>query len=395
MVNKEECCGCFACEQKCPKSCITMQTDKEGFKYPHIEKKKCINCNCCEKVCPIINSTLNGQPRSIKAYAAYHKDETIRMSSSSGGIFTALAELIINQGGVVFGAAFTEDFGVQHICVETIEKLDQLRGSKYLQSKIGNAYQQAKQFLAQGRIVLFTGTPCQIEGLISYLGKEYDNLFTQDLICHGVPSPMVWQRYIKFREKKIASNAKRVFFRNKRYGWKMYSLHFEFKNQLEYAQVYSKDLYITSFLRNWCLRPSCYSCHFKKSNRLSDITLADFWGIENVCPEMDDDKGTSLVLLHSLKGEKLWNQICQNTVYQEVNAEQSVKYNPSMIQSVAKPVQRESFLRDIRKMDFERCVQKYATPQSDSKHFINFLRRAVRKIMRSAVIVRIRRRLKR
>ena len=204
ITEKSKCTGCHACVNACPKNCIGMVSDEEGFLYPEIRQTECVNCGKCEKVCPLLNGKTKNPDALQIGYAAYNKDETIRLKSSSGGIFTLLAEWIIQQGGVVVGAAMTEDCkSVQHTIAETIEDLENLRGSKYLQSTIGTIFKTVKKYLDSGRLVLFTGTPCQIGGLYSYLGKEYDNLYTQDLICHGVPSPLIWKNYVELRERGI------------------------------------------------------------------------------------------------------------------------------------------------------------------------------------------------
>ena len=334
-----------------------MQSDYEGFVYPNVNNEKCIDCHLCEKVCPALNIKPEDNSKP-EAYAAYNKNEDIRIASSSGGIFSLIAEHILNDDGVVFGAAFDKAFAVEHVCVDRIEDIAKLRGSKYLQSRIGETYREAKEYLESGKKVLFTGTPCQIEGLLSYLGKDYDNLYTQDIICHGVPSPMVWDKYVDYREKRSASKTQRTFFRHKNYGWKMFSVLFQFENNTEYVETLDKDIYMKSFLKNLCLRPSCYSCQFMKFHRNADITLADFWGIDQVCPELDDDKGTSLVFVHSKKGEELFNAINSSIVYSEVNAEEAIQYNSCMIKSVAEPEGRKAFMKEILKRDFPKALEK-------------------------------------
>lgn len=279
IIQKEKCSGCHGCVNACPKHCITMHPDTEGFWYPQINKEQCIACGLCEKVCPIIRKNESDDHFTTKAMAAINQDEEIRLKSSSGGVFTLIAEEIIKQGGAVFGAAFSEDFkSVHHICVDTVEGLDKLRGSKYVQSRIGDTYKQAKAFLEEGKKVLFTGTPCQISGLYAYLAKPYENLYTQDLICHGTPSPMVWKKYVEYREQKAASKTQRMFFRHKQYGWKTYAVLFEFANNTAYGKTLHEDAFMKVFLSNICLRPSCYACSFKTLHRESDLTLADFWG---------------------------------------------------------------------------------------------------------------------
>ena len=235
-----------------------------------------------------------------------------------------------------------------------------MRGSKYVQSCIGNTYKQAENFLREGRLVLFSGTPCQIEGLLAYLKKPYENLITQDLICHGVPSPMVWQKYIEYRRFKANQvKPKKISFRNKKDGWRRYSVSFLFENDAEYQTTAAQDPMMQIFLKNLCLRPSCYDCHFKTQVRRSDITLADFWGIERISPQMDDDKGTSLVVLQSKKGEELFKKIAHLLVLTETDVNVALSYNSAMIKSASIPSNRKVFFADILEKSFSSCHKKY------------------------------------
>ena len=363
IKEKQNCSGCHACANACPKNCISMVSDEEGFWYPQVDKSKCIDCGLCEKVCPIIHKWQSDDNRTTTAMAAINMNDEIRLKSSSGGIFTLIAEKIIEQDGVVFGAAFAGDFkSVRHICVDNKADLEKLRGSKYVQSKICDTYKQAKEYLDSGRKVLFTGTPCQIGGLYSYLRKPYENLFTQDIICHGVPSPMVWERYVDFREKKSASATQRMIFRHKKYGWKTYAVLFGFSNNTAYVKRLHEDAYMRAFLSNSCLRPSCYVCSFKSIKRQADITLADFWGIQNVLPEMDDDKGTSLVLVHSEKGRKMIDDLSNLIRSKEVSCDVVERFNSAGVKSVSHNSKRDAFMRDIQSNDFEKTVSKYTKP---------------------------------
>lgn len=363
IKDKKDCMGCYACSSICPESCISMDSDSEGFWYPKVNYDKCIKCGLCVRVCPIINKiTVENNP---KAYACNNKDEDVRLESSSGGIFTLAADQVIDSGGVVFGVGFDEEFKVVHTYIENKEELHKFRGSKYVQSKIGNTYEQAKSFLAQGRKVLFTGTPCQIGGLKSYLGKEYENLFCMDNICHGVPSPKVWGRYLSYRSTEAGSEPRRIAFRLKNEGWKLYSVSFLFKNDTEYRETLRTDLYMRAFLKDVCLRPSCYACEFKTLNRESDITLADFWGIQNILPEMDDDKGTSLIFVNSDLGQTMLEKIKDNIRYKEVDIDQAVSYNPSAIKSVDMNPNRDSFFEELDQLDFDKLVKKYCTDKLD------------------------------
>ena len=340
-----------------------MESDAEGFCYPKVDTVKCIDCGLCEKVCPILNKPTNSNIYETRVFAAINNNDEIRMKSSSGGMFTLIAEAILLQDGVVFGAAFSDDFkDVCHICIDNADDLEKLRGSKYVQSKVGDTYQQAKNYLENGRQVLFTGTACQIAGLYSYLGKPYDGLYTVDLICHGVPSPMVWKRYVETCESIASSKTKQMFFRNKKYGWKPYVILFKFENNTEYENILGKAPYMKAFLNDICLRPSCHSCLFKGIKRNADITIADFWGVENILPEMYDNKGTSLVMIHSSSGEKLFESIKDDLQYKDVETSVVSDYNPSAVRSWKPSKKREAFLKDITFKDFEKTVLKYTEP---------------------------------
>ena len=354
IVEKNMCTGCHSCSNACPRKCISMQFDNEGFLYPIIDASKCINCGMCESVCPIIYHR-NPSNELKLTFAAYHNDEQLRLQSSSGGIFSAIVEQIIDMGGVVFGAAFDNKYNVVHTYVESKNELLKFRGSKYVQSKIGDSYQKAKMFLDSGRIVYFSGTPCQIAGLYSFLRKSYDNLITQDLICHGVPSPMVWLKYIEYREKMANSSIKNISFRSKISGWNNFSILFEFKNGTKYSSIISNgnsdDPFMKLFLKNYCLRPSCYDCQFKKIHRHADITLADFWGIQSVLPNFDDDKGVSAILIHSDKGKKAFELINDKITFKKTDFNKT--YNWSYVNSSPLPTGRDKFMNSISKERFE------------------------------------------
>ena len=366
--NKKDCCGCHACSNACPKQCITMQADKEGFLYPIVDKETCIDCGLCEKVCPVINQSEPRKP--LHVYAAYNRNENIRMQSSSGGIFTLLAEAIINEGGVVFGAKFDKDWNVVHDYTETIEGIAAFRGSKYVQSTIGNTYSQTKKFLQAGRKVLFCGTPCQIAGLKKYLRKEYDNLLTVDVVCHGVPSPLVWRRYIDETAEKL--RAERVdgkntvscslnelpvitgiSFRDKTHGWKKYGFRISYaaskaaenpvsesatREEREILHYFKDNIFMKGFLANLYLRPSCYECAARSGKSGSDISIADFWGIQNFYPEFDDDKGVGLILVNSEKGKLIYNTVDAyniDAIYQQgLKANKCLEYSVKRTENV-------------------------------------------------------------
>lgn len=360
ITDKTQCCGCSACANICPAQCIQMKADDEGFVYPIIDAMRCLSCKKCEQVCPILHTAPESQKKP-DAWAVINTNEEIRKESSSGGVFSLLAENVIQHGGMVFGAAFNEHFDVEHIAVENIEGLARLRGSKYTQSRIGMNFQQVQNYLKSGRKVLFSGTPCQIEGLRSFLGKDYDNLLLVDIICHGVPSPLVWQKYVAFREEKNASPTRRISFRHKQYGWKRYAVSFIFMNDTAYLAPLERDLFMQAFLTDSCLRPSCGVCAFKKTGRVSDITLADFWGIQSILPAMDDDKGTSLVLVHSDKGTATLDAVdssCKRTAVEIDVARQS---NVAMIRSAIFHKNRTKFFENLEPLPFDVLVKRYAT----------------------------------
>ncbi len=354
IKNKENCSWCHACYNICPVWAITMETDNKGFKYPLIDKKKCINCGMCEKVCPIINSQKWNNINN--AYAMINNDEKTRLESSSWWIFSLLANAVLSQWWIIFWAAFDENMNVQHISVSAKENLYKLMTSKYLQSNIKNSYKECKEYLEKWKRVLFTWTPCQIEWLYSFLQKEYDNLYTQDLICHWTPSPKIRQMYLKFIENKKWIKIRNANFRQKTNWWKSYSLSL---NNNEYYKQHWKDLYMKLFLYNYILRDSCYSCKFKKVDRLSDITLADFRWISNIDETMNDDKWTSLVIIHSDKWEKLFREIKKFCRYKKVDFKKSISFNTSYFESCKIPKNRELFFKQINTNKFDKITKKY------------------------------------
>lgn len=356
--HQHDCCGCQACVQICPKQCISTNTDAEGFWYPTVQEGLCIKCGLCEKVCPMIHHSVQSV-KTPTAYAAWNLDASTRKNSSSGGIFTLLSEQILSKGGVIYGVAMIGS-SVRHIRVDRQDQLPLLQGSKYVQSDVSGTYSQAKKDLLMERPVLYSGTPCQIEGLLNYLGRPYENLFCVDMICHGVPSPLVWDKYVSFREKAAASTVDSISFRDKASGWSNYGVRFSFHNGSEYRVNHGSDPYIRAFLRNLTLRPSCYQCKFRKLNRRSDITLADFWGVDQICPEMNDNSGTSLVIVHSEKGRQIIAEAESAMKYLSVDVQSAIQYNPSMIKSLPVPKKRHSFMSDIMNAPFDAVVSRYA-----------------------------------
>ncbi len=327
-----------------------MKADKEGFVYPQVNLSRCIDCKLCEKVCPALHPVSSTTVPSI--YAGINNDMNIRLQSSSGGIFTLIAEHILQENGVVFGACFDEQWNVVHRYTETKEGLSRFRGSKYVQSYIGDSFLQAKRFLDEGRKVLFSGTPCQIAGLKNFLRKPYRNLLTVDVVCHGVPSPKVWQQYLHesvckaYHIRQVSSfslvdKIVNISFRSKEKGWKTYRVRIEYQNGKKDSMPAAKNIYIQAFLSNLSLRPSCYVCPAKLHYIQSDITLSDFWGIDRFHPEIDDDKGCSLLLVHNVHVLSLLKSL--NCQLQEQKLDEAIAFNPSIIHSVKRPVNRNFF----------------------------------------------------
>lgn len=373
QLKPELCTGCTACRHSCPQSAITMQVDGEGFLRPIIREEACVDCGLCAGVCPVLEQT--DLSHSPVAYAVMNKDAAVRAESSSGGLFTLLAETVLERGGVVFGAAFDDALDVVHTVVKSKEELAKLRGSKYVQSRLGHSFQQVKEYLDNGTPVFFSGTPCQVEGLHRYLRKPYDHLITQDMICHGVPSPMAWRKYVQGQEKKYGAKIGDVSFRYKLPSWRRYSLRMQFSNGKTYTATRSQDPFMRSFLQDLTLRPSCYRCAFKKVSRVSDVTLADFWGIQDCLPDLDDDRGTSLVICHTEKAGALFESIKDRILFAPADLQKAIGHNRAMCYPAPLPPAREAFMDDIRHKPFKKAVDQYCRKPS-------LLLRAVRKLKR-------------
>lgn len=336
ITVSSDCCGCGACVQRCPKACISLHEDEEGFMYPVVDENVCVDCGACERACPLINRAEPIPP--LKVYAAKNKNEDERISSSSGGLFILLAKAVLAKGGVVFGAVFDNEWQVVIKYAETLDEVLPMMGSKYVQSRTETAYRDAERFLKQGREVLFTGAPCQIAGLRTFLRKDYPNLLAVDYLCHGAPSPGVWRRYLDellnkhsdrrsvagkntvLNSLKSMSSIEDIAFRDKRLGWKKFSFVLTLaeasaegeKNSVLSSRIFQKfydNPYMRGFLSDVYLRPSCYECRCKNGVNHSDLTIGDFWGIERFFPDMDDDKGISVVVVSSKKGEEILNDL--------------------------------------------------------------------------------------
>ena len=347
ITDKAKCCGCTACKYICPNNCIRLDEDEEGFLYPKIETARCINCGLCEKVCPMLNTRSELLP--LGTYAAINEDENIRKKSSSGGVFSLLAEWAIGSGGVVYGARYNSDWMVITDSIDSLEEIYLFRGSKYMQSNLNDSYLECREILKEGRLVLFCGTPCQISGLKNYLRCQYDNLITVDFVCHGVPSPRVWRRYL---EELFPREGDRVIsdinFRDKKNGWKQFRLvidYIEDGQRNSIASVYTENIFMRAFLSDLILRPSCYQCPVKCGRSHADITIGDLWGAEYIVPDMDDNQGISLVMTNTSKGEELFKKIPVKEF--PIEYIDVCKYNSAIVEASRPHLRRSEFFKGL------------------------------------------------
>ncbi len=304
--NKENCCGCSACYSVCPHYCITMRADHEGFLYPVTDTERCTQCGLCEKVCPVINQE---KSKEVAVYAAKSPDYESRKRSTSGGIFSLLAEDVLDKNGVVYGAMFNNRWEVIHGHIDRKDDLYCLRGSKYVQSNIGDCFREIKELLEKGKHVLFSGTPCQTSGLKLYLKRSYDNLLLVDVVCHGVPSPKVWKDYLLSLNKRD-DEILNISFREKVNGWAdaLFTIN-DINGNSIISEPFRENIYMQGFMENIFLRPSCYKCPARNGRSRSDITLGDYWGVEKQHPNMADKDGVSLVIVNTEKGARIFGNI--------------------------------------------------------------------------------------
>lgn len=361
MIDKvigKDCTGCSSCYNICNSNAISMIPDSEGSYYPVVDYSKCKECKACVNRCPILSNIDNADYSYPKVYAAWNKDENVRINSTSGGIFSALAHSVISEGGIVVGAIYDENFEIKHVCIDNEGKINELRQSKYAQSIIGNIYRQVKDYLQNGKTVLFCGSPCQSAGLQNFLNKKYDNLYCCDFICRGVISQKVYQKYLKDLESIYDSKVSKVHFKNKDFGWNRFSTKISFENGKNYHQDRNHDYYMKGYLKhNLYLRPSCHVCHFKTLPRVSDLSLGDFWGIGNYKKELDCDKGTSVILINSQKGQKLFDSIKNNIVFEERTVENVIAGNSCLLETAKPGTYREYFFKKIDKQRFDLLIE--------------------------------------
>lgn len=373
--SESTCTGCSACFNSCKVDAISMRADDEGFLYPSIDSQKCVNCGACKGVCPSIKNNLCASDGASEKRAYHYSttDKTLLKKSSSGGAFQVLARYVLQSGGVVYGAAFDENFRVKHIAVTDIDHLETIMGSKYVQSEMGTTYSDVQNALNIGKMVLFSGTPCQINGLAAYLKKAYSNLYLVDFICHGVPSPEVWKKYLEEKEREFGGKVTSVSFRDKRIGWKEFGTAIAFENGKEFFEPHYTDPYMRAFISDLILRKSCYTCTHKGNNRASDITMGDFWGCEKEYPELFQKDGSSLLITNTKKGHRLITDLVDSTSFDTVETEKALANNPAYFRPVTAHKNRDIFYAHFRK---KRSISQYC-----AKNLLpRFSERVVRKI---------------
>ncbi len=357
LERKEDCCGCRSCEQICPQQCISMQEDFEGFRYPTVNDKECIHCGLCVYHCPMITDPIiSNRLTEPKVFAARLKDDILLKQSSSGGMFTALAKSILKQNGIVFGCAFDENFIAQHICVEKEVELERLRGSKYVASDPNSVYTQVRKFLKENRKVLFTGCGCHIAGLRKFLGKDYENLLTMEIICHGTPSQKLFSKHIEYLSQKMGEKILSYEFRNKQDGWGL-----NYKTKTKTKTIFlpaDKDSYYASFLRGKTYRPCCFECHFAKQERMADITVGDFWGIELFHPDFYDYRGVSGLMLNTVVGENAWKLAQAEVVAKPSNFAEFSRRNGNLKRPTKKPMERDNIYKGLDELSYSEFSER-------------------------------------
>ncbi len=383
ILPRGECCGCGACQSCCPVKAISLAEEQDGFSYPVVDEDLCIHCQKCVKVCPELNPRFENDSQP-QCYAAYAPDE-IRMESSSGGIFTLLAEDVFSRGGCVCGVALNEEFQAEHRIAETKEELARLRGSKYVQSRMGDIYQKVKKLLQEERLVLFTGVPCQVAALKGYLGREYENLLTADVICHGVPSPGLFRKYVreKYGKNKLAS----FQFRTKEFGHNCNHCIATLKNGKRMVGDLYNDPFEKAFHRSLMLREVCGDCKFAPMPRQGDLTLGDFWGIAKYNPDYADPKGVSLVLVNSGKGKAAWERIQDRMPFREPVPLDFARKHNRFRSKIRVDENRDAFFVYTGQMSFQKAVQKAFGEKFSLK---TEAKRAAKKLLPQSVIEKLR-----
>lgn len=388
IIDNAKCCGCNACGDVCTHGAITFNTDIEGFWYPVVNEDKCVDCGLCEKVCPILNIgelKKNDFPQPV-CYAAEHKNMEVVFDSTSGGLFSALADIMYKDKGYVGGAIFNEDFSVRQYISNNKSDLPRIRSSKYLQSSFEGFFIEVRTLLRNGEKVLVCGSPCQMAALRAFLRKDYENLIIVDYICRGINSPKVWRKYLDSFEERYDSKVVYCKAKSKEYGWRNLTQKVILANGKHVYETKEQSNYTKGYLQtNAYCRPSCYECKFKGYPRMADITLADFWGIEKINTSMEKNLGTSLVMINSKKGKAYFENVKQRIHYIEVPFFQAEKGNPALNKPLGRPlVNRKQFFEDLNQMTFTEIADKYILPREQSwKQIVKGMLRYVRTIIRT------------
>lgn len=369
LKNKIDCCGCCMCAGACPKNCIEMRMDDEGFVYPCVDESSCVNCHLCEKVCPLINVRNDKSDFQQRGYIVQHKDPVVLSESTAGGAFTAIAKYVLDRDGIVFGVELQDNLyampsAAHHIWVDKEANLNKFRNSKYVQSFVGDTTaQQVKFFLEQGKYVCFSGTPCQVEGLKQYLDAKkvnQTNLILADVVCRAVPSPMIFRKYLEYQEKKNSEHITSVRFRDKHYGYKYSTMNvISDRNHGNYHRGVESDPWLRTFFSNICDRPSCHDCKFRKLHRVSDFTIWDCFHVGRFSKELDNDKGATRMLVHSLKGQQVLEEIKNDLKVVSVEVESIVEGAKELRESVAPNERRAAFFADAEEMNGYDLFEKY------------------------------------
>lgn len=364
LCDSEKCCGCTACASACTRGAINMHEDEEGFLQPFVNESKCVDCGLCRKVCPVINKPIVNHDELKHLFAIQNKNNAVREQSPSGGFFSLLATCFINQlGGYVCGAVFSDGLVVKHLLTNDIKEIPRFSGSKYVQSDIRGIYQQISKLLKNGEKVLFSGTPCQVNGLVSYLRKPYSNLFTVELVCHGVPSPKFWKTYLEYQQNVFGSPVIKANFRSKKYGFKSSSLMLKFENGRVYYGSHDSDFMLRPFSQNESLRWSCYNCNFKGVERTADYTIYDGWHIGIWNKSMNDDKGTTLVYCHNDKAYNLFQRNAEFMKVQEVSVDDPWAIRDAiMMYNQPKVGSKRNLIYKVLATDGFYCVTKQILP---------------------------------
>lgn len=376
-ISVGQCTLCGSCYNACPVDAISFKTPYLDFLYPAIDNSRCVGCDRCEKSCPILADKQEPESGYPIAFAARSRDEEARRKSSSGGVFYELASKILSEGGYICGAVFDDHFHVKHIVSNTQKDLYRMMGSKYAQSDMGMCFRQIKTLLDEGKNVLFTGCPCQVAGLRTYIGRKHPNLLLVELICHGIPSDQMLQTYIGMQEKKYGSRLKEMEFRNKEKGWHNSSVRMEFENGRVHSEPMTFDTYMQGYFRGVTLKESCFSCQFRGFKSGSDLTIGDLWGAEISIPDMDDNNGLSAVIVNSEKGTLFLNR--SKIIRRQFEIDKILKYNQSLLTSFDEGVQRTAFYAYTEKYDLERAIETFFQEtllQKAKRKFRFFLRYA-------------------